>query len=276
MKLIVSLFFVIGFLCAPEAFAQRESGAGQELANPLIPAKARPRIYIGPVGGFNRAMHSSGFQSVSGDVLCPDFTSGADNGYYFGFSGEYLLGPPKGSTASIIMRVVYNTFPGKYAESGDQLPSLDDNNQPVISTVRHVADIQYNTVDLEIIYKLNLFDTPLGVVVGPTAGVPMTATREQRMELVEPLNARFDPTKFPDNEYKYLNNNRAILTGEGDIEDRAGVRVGIKAGLQYELVMGRLLLVPCVYYNFGVTKVSPANNLRINALQMGVDLRFAI
>lgn len=249
--------------------------AQQELANPLVPAKGRPRIFIGPVGGYNSSMHSSGFQSVAGDVLCPDFQQGTANGYYLGFSGEYLLGKPQDSKSSIIARVVYNYFPASYREDGDRLPSNGPNNEVVFSSVQHVATIEYTTLDLELIYKLNLFNSNFGVVIGPTVGMPLAAQIEQRMELVEPLNATFDRTLVPDGEY--INGDRAIITrANSDIEDRSGVRIAIKAGIQYEIPLGRLLLVPCMYYNFGVTEVSAANNLRVNALQMGFDLRFAI
>lgn len=257
-------------------FGAGEMVAQQELANPLIPAKARPRIYVGPVVGYNRSLHASGFQSVAGDVLCPDFTQGSGNGYYFGVSAEYLLGSPKDSKSSIIARVVYNYLPAYYEEPGDRLPSLDANGEVVYSSVRHVAEIKYSTIDIEAIYKLNLFDSNFGVVVGPTVGFVVGSEREQRMELIEPLNATFDPSLFDPGEVEYINNGRAIITGQDDIPDKNAIRVAVKAGAQYELPIGRLLLVPCIYYNFGITEVSPSANLRINALQTGVDLRFAL
>ncbi len=250
--------------------------AQQELANPLVPAKSKPRIYVGPVAGYNRSLHASGFQSVAGDVLCPDFTQGSGNGYYFGVSAEYLLGSPKDSKSSIIARVVYSYLPAYYEEPGDQLPSLAPDGSVVQSSVRHVAQIEYSVIDIEAIYKLNLFNSNFGIVVGPTLGIVVNAQREQRMELIEPENAVFDSSLFEPGEVQYINNGRAIITGTDDIPDKSPVRVAVKAGAQYELPMGRLLLVPCIYYNFGITEVSPSANLRINALQAGVDLRFAI
>lgn len=270
----INRFFVIAItllgLGVVEVMAQ------QELADPLIPAKAAPRIYIGPVGGFNRALHSSGFQSVAGDVLCPDFTTGTDNGYYFGFSGEYLLGNPKDSKSSIIARVVYNYLPAAYEVGGDVIPSLDPANGEVVeSEVRHVAEIKYSLLDIEAVYKLNLFNTPLGVVVGPTVGFVMQSDREQRMELVRPTNAVFDPSLVGD-DVIYTEDGRGIITAQDNLPDKSGIRIAVKAGLQYELTAGRILLVPCVYYNFGITEVSPSANLRVNAIQAGVDIRFAL
>lgn len=249
--------------------------AQQELANPLIPAKARPRIYVGPVVGYNRALHSSGFQSIAGDVLCPDFTSGTDNGYYFGFSGEYLLGKPQDSKSSIIARIVYNYLPANYAQPGDTLPSLDTSTgETVMSSVRHVAEIKYSLIDLELIYKLNLFNSSFGVVVGPTIGYVLKSTREQRLELISPDNAVFDKERAPPGEY--INGDRTIITGRDNIDDKSSIRLAVKAGVQYELSAGRILLVPCIYYNFGITEVSPSANLRVNALQAGIDIRFAL
>lgn len=272
-------FVVLGlFIGAVGNMMAQQPPVGQgELANPLEPNKARPRIYVGPVAGYNRSLHSSGFQSVSGDVLCPDFTSGTANGYYLGVSAEYMLGKPSESKSSIIARVVYNYMPAYYEKPGDRLPSIDQTNGSIVySTVRHVAEIKYSTIDLEAIYKLNLFNSNFGVVIGPTIGVPVAVSRQQRMELIEPLNAQFDPSLYPDNKFKYINNNRGIITAEDNIPDKSGIRLAIKAGVQYEMPIGKLLLVPCMYYNFGITEVSASNNLRINAIQAGVDLRFAL
>jgi hypothetical protein len=250
--------------------------AQQELANPLEPAKGRPRVYVGPVVGYNRALHASGFQSVAGDILCPEFTQGTGNGFYVGGSFEYLLGKPENSKSSIIARVLYNYMPAFYDQPGDTLPSLDAGGNVVQSSVRHVAEIKYSTVDIEAMYKLNLFNSGFGLVVGPSVGFVIGSDREQRMELVFPLNATFDTATFNNPEYIYINNGRGIILKQDQLPERAAIRIAVKAGVQYELPIGRLLLVPSVYYNFGITEVSPTDNLRINALQAGVDLRFAL
>lgn len=271
MRFFVALCFGVLLIGSSNVAAQQELGAR---SNPLVPEKSAPRVYVGPVVGYNNSLHSSGFQSVAGDVLCPDFTQGTENGYYFGMSVEYLLGKPRDSKSSLIGRVVYSYLPGAYTEEGDRLPSLNENGDVVFSTVDHTADIQYSIIEIEAIYKLNLFNSNFGVVIGPTAGIVMNSARIQQMNIVEPLNATFDPLFCPTCEY--TNNNRTVITARDDMPDRSGVRVAVKAGVQYEIAVGKLLFVPCVYYNFGITTVSPANNLRINSLQMGFDLRFAL
>lgn len=273
MKRLHTAFVIVLLVLATSgtAVAQPELGAR---SNPLVPEKSAPRIYIGPVVGYNRVLQSSGFQSVAKDLLCPDFTSGVANGFYVGASVEYLLGKPRDSKSSIIGRVVYNSLPGNYSEPGDNLPSLDNQGQVVMSSVDHTANIKYSLLDIELIYKLNLFNSNFGIVVGPTVGFVLGADRVQSMNLVEPLNAVFDPKFCPNCEY--TNNGRTVITARDDIPGHSMIRVAVKAGVQYEIAIGRLLLVPCIYYNFGITEVSSADNLRINALQTGVDLRFAL
>lgn len=269
-KLGYALLATLLFATSTTVLAQQEIGAR---ATPLQPARRSPRIYVGPVAGYNRSLHSSSFQSVAGDVLCPTFTSGTENGYYVGMSFEYLLGKPRESKSSIIARAVYNTFPANFSQGGDTLPSLDPNTgEKYLSAIEHTASIQYSTFDIELIYKLNLFNSSFGVVVGPTAGFVVGSDRVQRMTIIDPDNATFEVV--PGVEYE--NFNRTQITARDQIEGRAGMRLAIKAGVQYEIAVGRILVVPCAYYNFGITKLSDADNIRVNALQVGVDIRFAL
>lgn len=257
-------------LSASSLLAQQEIGAR---ATPLQPARRAPRIYVGPVGGYNNSLHSSSFQSVSGDVLCPTFTGGTQNGYYVGLSFEYLLGKPRESKSSIIARAVYNTFPAFFSQGGDILPSTDTaTGNVVFSEVEHTADISYSTFDIELIYKLNLFNSNFGIVIGPTVGFVADVQRVQRMNLIKPDNAVFK--EKPGTEYE--NFGRTAITARDQIPGHSALRLAIKAGVQYEITVGRVLVVPCAYYNFGVTKLSDADNLRVNALQVGVDVRFAL
>lgn len=270
MRQIGSAVLAVFFLATSSLLAQQEIGAR---ATPLQPARRAPRIYVGPVFGYNNSLHSSSFQSVSGDVLCPTFTGGTKNGYYAGISFEYLLGKPRESKSSIIGRAVYNTFPAFFQQGGDVLPSIDSaNGNVVFSEVEHTADIEYSTFDIELIYKLNLFNSNFGVVVGPTVGFVTGVQRVQRMNLISPTNAVFKEKPGT----KYENFGRTAITAEDDIPGHSAMRLAIKAGVQYEITVGRILVVPCAYYNFGVTKLSDADNLRVNALQVGVDVRFAL
>jgi hypothetical protein len=221
-------------------------------------------------------LHSVDLASFVDDPLCPYFTNGSANGFYFGFTFEYLLGEPKNAKSSIIAKVMYNTMPSNLEVTGDTYPSrvLDEqgNDQIINSSTNHSVDVSYSMLTVEALYKLNLFETTFGVVVGPTVDLTMGATRTQKMSLVEPLEAQFIPKPG----YQYEDDYRTIVVADGDIPEKSGLRLGVKAGIQYEILMGRWYLVPHVFYNFGITELSGAEDWRVNAIQIGADLRFSL
>lgn len=257
----------------------------EEYDTPLDPRKAPPRIYIGPVGGYNYSVHTGEFASIPGNIAgnaipCPVFQGGTNNGFYAGGTVEYLLGNPKDAVSSIIGKLVYNNMPGNFELDGTPYQVVGPNGAPVNTTVQHVNEVKYHTIDLDILYKLNLFGTSFGVVGGLTGGYSLgTAQHDQRFQLIDPISAQFVPD--PDAAAKgltYSSDFRTITISQGDLPNTNAVRVGIKAGVQYELPLfgNKFNLVPHAFYNFGITKLTNAENWRVNAFQTGVDLRFAI
>ncbi|MGB9912769.1 MAG: hypothetical protein ACPLRO_05320, partial [Candidatus Kapaibacteriota bacterium] len=83
-----SILFGFIFLLFSTVFAQEE----EEGPTPLGPGKGSAAIYLGPVAGFNRAIHSANLASFADDPLCPFFTNGASNGFFIGGFYEQILG----------------------------------------------------------------------------------------------------------------------------------------------------------------------------------------
>lgn len=256
--------------------------------NPLMPTYERPPIYLGPVIGYNRSMHTVDLASFN-DAICPRFTDGQANGFFVGMSYEQHLGKDiKSSTSSFIFRVLYNTMPASLEVSENPIPSLitivDANGNPVgediiRSSTLHTQEITYSLITAEVMYKINpIPGIPLGFTVGPTFDFAMTKNQDQRYNLVQPLEAQFrrNEEEAERQGYRYINNDRTIVVKEGEIPESSGFRFGIKAGMQFEILAGKWTVVPGLFYNFGVTNLSTAENWRVNALQMGVDLRFAL
>lgn len=254
-------------------------------ANPLEPAQKGKPIYIGPVAGFNRSLHTVELATFKESVVqCPVFTDGNANGFYAGLSFEYMLGDLKKSNSSIIGRVLYNTMPASFTQTGDYYPSLVDNGtggtDVVYSETQHIMEVSYSMFTIEAMYKLNLFDTELGITVGPALDFPMTKTVLQQYKLTRPNNVQFN--RIPEDEQQaknivYKDNDRTIEVKNGDIDNASGVRMAVKAGLQYEIILkNKWYVVPSFYYNFPVTKVTSAEDWRVSAIQIGVDLRYAL
>lgn len=260
-----------------------------ELSSPIQPLKTTPRAYIGPVVGLNRSLHSGGFSSRFSEASCPNFTNGTNNGYYFGFTGEYLLGDVKNSRSSIIARVVYDYQPAYFQEPGDAYPSRMANGTTVITNVIHTTTVTYTLVQLELMYKLNIFGTPLGVTAGPQIGVPINSNQDQRYQLVyNPNNPGIqfsveDLSKIVDKatwtkgfEPRFTDETRtAIQLYNGAIINENPYRAAIKFGLQYEFLISRAVFVPSIYYNVGITRMNREDPWRASAIQIGADLRYA-
>jgi hypothetical protein len=272
--------------------------ASQELfsqggATPLDPMAKKSPIYIGPVVGYNAVSHG-GERAVtqiagiptSANVPCPNFEEGSDNGFYVGVAFEYLLGGATNSTSSIIGKILYSTYPSFIEKEGDQLNTNittgnDGGNQtPEITTINFTNTIDYSVFSAEVLYKLNLFGTPIGAVAGLAFDFTMTATESSEMRLVRPDNATFIVSDDAiANGYEYADANRTLRFGpEGgkDIENATGFRLGLKLGLQYEFSLSGFLIVPHMFYNAGLTSLVTDDAWRVSAFQIGTDIRIAL
>ncbi|MFW6276449.1 MAG: hypothetical protein ACOC2K_02105, partial [Bacteroidota bacterium] len=254
-------------------------------ATPLGPEQKKKPIYIGPVFGYNRSIHTFEIPSFADDALCPTFENGNDNGFYAGLTMEYILGEVLDATNSIIARITYNTLPTyteEYTEEGGGLPSIitDPNTgekTEVLSQSIHTADVSFNSIQVDVMYKFNFFGSGLGIAVGPNFGFAMAKTYEQQLSLTDPPEAQFERADdWQQRGFEYINDDRTIVIEDGDIPNSNAFRLGIKAGIQYEYLMGQLYVVPHAYYNFGVTQLSEDNDWRVDALQIGVDVRYAL
>lgn len=254
-----------------------------QLDDPLAPTKATIPFYFGPVVGYNRVLHSADISTFNElDVPCPVFQNGAANGYFFGISFEYLLGGAKNSTQSIIARVLYNSMPASFEVEGDKFPSnalkADGTSELVYSSTKHVNEVTYDMVSLDVQYKMNLFGTEFGVIVGPTFDMALTRDQDQTLQLIEPDYARFIgslPGADVEPGISYRDNGRTLVAKEGEIPNSSALRVGIKFGAQYEIILNNgFYIVPNFNYNFGVTNLSADDDWRVSAIQLGIDIRF--
>lgn len=274
------------------SFCLGDVKAQGDLEDPLKPFQEERPIFIGPVFGYNRSMHSVSLKSFADAgnenvAPCPTFENGQDNGFFFGFTYEHILGDFKNSNSSIIIRAMYQTMPSYLEVIGDRYPSLVsivDAQGNVIeqkleySSTLHTVEVVYSMVTLEAAYKINPFEgTNLGFTIGPTFDYALTKNFNQLFKLKEPLNARF---RRADNweqlGIRYENNDRTIVVNDGEIPDASGLRFALKIGVQYEILMGRMYFVPGLNYNFGITNLESNQSWRVSALQAAMDIRFSL
>jgi hypothetical protein len=261
--------------------------------NPLAPAQASKPFYVGPIFGYNRVMHNTNKPSIPlalDDVPCPNFENGSANGFFAGASFEYMLGDAANSKSSIIIRAMYSTLPSYFEQQGDDLPTTvgivnqDGSVTPTeaITSINYLNDITYNVLALDALFKFNFINAGnigLGVVAGPTFDYSIKATELNRLKLVSPENAALIRNEeaaaargwiYPDDDPQ------SLIFNEGDILNSNGIRVGLKVGAQMEISFPKFVIVPNVMYNLGLTQLTPDFDWRVNVLQIGVDVRFAV
>lgn len=282
------ILLIIGILILSDfsLLAQR----GKKLSTVLDPVEGTPKMYMGPVLGFNKSMHTVELKTFAQDPLCPTFIDGSNNGFFAGWSFEYLLGDAENANSSIITRLLYNNLPASMEQPDLDMPTRvveingTDTNEVIQNTsILHTNEVKYDIITFEVMYKINPFQGKgmegLGLTAGVTFDFAMKKTQEQRMDLLRPLNAQFkrDEDAIANKGYKYEKNDRSIVIIDGDIPNSSAFRLGVKAGIQYEILLGSggMWIAPGIFYNFGITNLNSDFNWRVNALQIGVDLRFS-
>lgn len=280
--ILLALIFVTFF------FAQSQEEEGP---TPLGPGRGSAAIYLGPVAGFNRAIHSAKIASFADDPLCPYFTNGSSNGFFIGGFYEQVLGGVT-SKHSIVARIVYSTLPSSFSQENDALPSLVEDGKggftTVISTTKHFIDVKYSLLSVEAMYKFNVAS---GIVLtgGPTFDIALQKSLTQTFKLIEPNYVRFkrvEPTSGGLQPVRYEDNDRTIVVFDGDVarpsesnrDVKANpIRFAFKLGLQYEIITGtKIDIIPGAFYTIGLTNINSVETWKVSALQVGVDVRFTL
>ncbi len=283
MKYFASLFiflFVVNL-----AVAQEEEGP-----TPLGPGRGRSAIYLGPVAGYNRAIHSADIASFADDPLCPFFTNGTSNGFFIGGFYEQILGGIA-SKHSLVGRVVFSTMPATFSKEGDAYPSLVEQGPNKVTTVitrtNHDVEVKYSLLTIEAMYKFNVVS---GIVLtaGPSFDIVLQSNLKQTYKLVEPDNVRFKRNEedLASGKIKaYLDNDRTILVYDGPVArpsvradaKASSVRFALKFGVMYEIITGsKIDIIPGVFYNLGVTNINNVETWKVSSIQAGVDIRFTL
>jgi hypothetical protein len=278
-----SIIIVLGLLLISITgiFAQNEG-------SPIDLIYEKDPVFLGITVGYNRVMHAVTLPSFDkeGD-LCPKFENGSDNGFWAGITYEHFFGDLSNSRQSLIFRALYSTYPSYLEVGGEEYPTqiryYDENGNLVsqkieYSSTMNTQTIKYDVVSFEVSYKIKPIEgINLGITVTPTFDYALTKTYDQRFELIEPQNAQFEVNQELVDDgtiLGYTNNDRTIIVNQGDIPTSTAFRLGLKAGIQYEInIPGGFYIVPALYYNFGITNLTSDNDWRVSALQIGIDIR---
>lgn len=255
---------------SPALYAQ--AGDGDD--NPLDPTIPKSKVLVGPRVGVNRNFHTGGFRVIT-DPLCPIFESGSGWGFQAGITAEFQ----PGKLWSIVPAVTYDSRPGSFSQSlPDALVLLSGMDTPVNQTVSTKSEVQYQFMNIEVLYKQSLVPIARGfnlaVTAGPAFQYIMSGKIDQTMHLDEPENARF----IPQDGITYTDNGRtAVFRENADIPNMASTRFSLKLGVEAEISLFKdaWILYPGVFYDYGLTDVTDAENWQLSTILFQVDLRRA-
>ncbi|MCX6155510.1 MAG: hypothetical protein NT007_15265 [Candidatus Kapabacteria bacterium] len=249
-------------------------------SNPLEPGDTKKAIYPGITIGYTQSNHTANISSFLPDKdKCPNFSSGSASGFFAGVNYEHFFGEPDKTNSSLVLRVLYSTYPASFTVTGDHMPSAvyyPGKTEPVTeyTTTDNRLEVVYSGVTVDAFYKIMFFKSDfggLGAYIGPTMDYILTETLDQTMNLIEPQNAQFkkDPSM------EYTNNNRTIVLRKGKIPESSSMRFGVKVSLLYEFfTKNGLIIVPHVTYNLGLTRLTTVENWRVDAFQIALDIRY--
>jgi|SRR5579883_1115786 len=243
MRMRAALYILFAFFVSQQLIAQEAVIPD----NPLFPNPRPKRIFIGPMVGYNSNFHSGGFLTLGAPSLavpdCGSFNTGGGNGILAGLAAEYWFKP--GGATALQLRVYYEQKPGTFTSTGTPIPYFNTTNNQLLYFQRdYEVQAQYNLINVEITYKYDIPGLPhFGIEIGPKFGFLMSSQYHQYQTLTP---AGF---VFPNG------SNQDDIVPTENIPGATSFRFGLKGGLQYEALLGPVLVTPAVWYDLGVTKV---------------------
>jgi hypothetical protein len=265
------LLAALSAIPTPQLFAQEGE------SNPLDPVQPRAMLLLGPTIGVNRNFHTGGFRTIIADASCPVFNEGSGWGFSAGVSAEFLFG----ESWSIVPRILYEQRPGSFTQDlPDALVQLPIDSVKFDLVKQHVStssEIGYGLATVQAFYKQELAmlgEGRFGVLVGPEVNFVISGHNRQVLDLIEPENARLTNPKGFDEE----NNGRTLVFYDDKIPEAESIRFALKVGMQVEIGLfgNAWIMTPGLYYDYGLTDVTKAENWGLSTLSFLIDFRRAL
>ena len=248
------------------------------------------KIDFGITGGYLNASNEVHY------VYSCDFKKFMDNfnqgGYFTGIVLEYPLGLGLGS--SIITRLHFNSFSYNYYVDGASYPSLvDDGNGGYKTIYEHTNwDRAGNNslLSLDLLPKIVIPYLNMGVFAGISASYLIHNDYKEIYRSSFPIHLSYPQMiEYEKKGYRISYEENAIYYKEGEIPYKNNFRYSIKAGLNYDLNLGKFCISPFISMDFPLNDVvngantacpSDTNNVRTNLhwrisyYQCGIDIKY--
>ncbi|MBK7034507.1 MAG: hypothetical protein IPH49_14870 [Ignavibacteria bacterium] len=231
------------------------------------------RMSIGVVGGATLNSFGSGtrVQTDTNYGVGPYYDTQSGMGWMIGVDFGAPLSDAPSWKRSLDLRLSFATANLDLVKQGVQLPSLDEDGDTVYSILDHSGTVSYSVIDLAPSLLIGIGNTPFSFSIGGSVGLIVSSNMKETLTLINPLNATFDPSFCP--ECEYSSDQRSVVITDGDIEGVASVQATAFAGVEYLLALEDVEFLSTLRYRLGLTDISTAYNMRVNALELSVAMR---
>lgn len=242
----------------------------------LIPDTNKTRMSIGLVGGvtFNSFGSGTRVQTDTNYGTGPYYDTQSGTGWMIGVDFGAPLSDAPSWKRSLDLRLSFATANLDLVKQGVQLPSLDEDGDTVYSILDHSGTVSYSVIDLAPSLLIGIGNTPFSLSIGGSMGLILSSNMKETLTLVNPLNATFDPSFCP--ECEYSSDKRSVVITDNAIEEVASLAATASVGAEYRLGLEDAELIGALRYRFGLTDISTVYNMRVNALELSVAVRFLL
>lgn len=242
----------------------------------------KPVLYIGIGGGYNDVMHNGQLATFVNNPYMPFFMNERVSGYFYGLSMEYNINHILNFNSSIIAKLSFQSLPGKLFSLGSAYPAIYENGQGrtnIVVFTEHNAKITFNLYSFELLFKITIPKTDLGLILGPEFSFVVNNNFHQTYDITKPENVKFsDLTEYGDPAGKDIHvASRSYIVNDGKIPGSKDSYIRMKAGIQYEFMLGDFKIIPALAIYLNQINFSNDYDWKIsNLFQAGIDLKYGI
>lgn len=131
--------------------------------------------------------------------------------------------------------------------------------QTVKTTCNYGIASELNSATLDFMYKVNIVTTGFAFSIGPTINYFYDTNLKTELTILDPENALFPESNSKIKQYT-----------DGKVPEANEYRIGLKAGLQYDINLDIFKIALGVFYDHGFTDFTK-NGWNVNNLLFGLD-----
>jgi Ca-activated chloride channel homolog len=230
---------------------------GEDDVNPLTECKKKPNYYFGFIAGYSSAISGVADMTVNGVTgsIAP-----RGGGFHSGFTLEYLLGDPKSARSAISFDLMYEGTSGSSSFIAQGVTAFRAQDGLATTTnADYLNELNIRRLLLRPMFRQSLGYTPFGVLVGTTVGIN--------------LGSKLISTATLPTEMLWQSNGSRVQTTE---QTFSTVSAALSLGLQYELILRRVNIIPHVIFDIPLTGLSNSLPLKQGMLRAGISVRFSL